>query len=127
MKSIFTALLMLTLFLTACTANTSETNEAIPQEDTVVSEAQAAEQLPPTPTDAPAATFPPITETDTLEPTSEAATAEPAAQSEEEPPELTPLPVPTDEAVPLVISGQTADGAYFSGRSQCPAYSYRLF
>ena len=110
-KRLIFAPIILILLLTACSAEQPETPTVAASP---MSQALALEDAPAMVTAAPTAAPPSATPLPTDEPVDEpTASAEPAT--------VTPLPSPTSEPEPLqIISGQTAEGAFFLGAPDAP-------
>jgi len=121
MKRLIITLMLMTFFLAACAGSPPESGEIAPQEELAAAEVQETKTTLPRPTDEPAVTASPETEANTPEPAAETSATQAAEQAiSVEPPTLTPLPAPTEEPVPLVISGQTDDGVFFLGDPNAP-------
>jgi len=120
MKSLIANLLFAVLILTACVANTPEVVDTAAQVEIAAAEIRVTETLPPVATDESSPTASSAPKAETVEPAAEAPSEEAELAAPAEPPTLTPLPMPTDELVPLVISGQIDDGAFFLGDPNAP-------
>ncbi|NCF66687.1 MAG: hypothetical protein GWP61_11980 [Chloroflexi bacterium] len=118
MKRLIPLMFIVALLLVACAGDQPEPAvEATPTEQVAAVQASATETEMPLPTDVLQATAESATEVPTSEPTAQLPPTATAAVL----PSLTPPPLPGEETAAIqVISGQTAEGAYFLGDPNAP-------
>ena len=118
MKRLFPLMFIVALLLVACAGDQpGPAVEATPTDQVAAVQAGATETETPLPTDVPQATAETATEVPTSEPTAQLQPTTTATVL----PSLTPPLLPGEEtAVVQVISGQTAEGAYFLGDPNAP-------
>lgn len=119
MKRLITAFILITLLVAACAPTDSEA--VLEEEENALAVAQAIDTALPAQVDEPPTATPSAVKTDTPQPTAEIPTESTIEEATAvEPPTVIPLPEAAEEPVALVVSGQTAEGAFFLGSPEAP-------